>query len=98
MKAQRKQAIDEIHLHLMTSVRAKAEEVSANEGVTLNEFVNVAVAEKLAHYAHVEWVKRRKSPTQASLAKARRTLHKKDSRPPQAGDELPEGYVRRTAV
>jgi hypothetical protein len=94
MGTQGKQTIDEATLHLMSSVRAKAEEVSAEEGVTLNEFVNVAVAEKLAHYAHLEWLKRRKVPSEESVMEARRILHRDGSPPPEAGDELPAGYHR----
>jgi hypothetical protein len=35
-------------LRLLTSLKAEAEKVAAEEGTTLNQFVNVAVAEKLA--------------------------------------------------
>jgi len=94
METQDNQTIDKSPLHLMSSVRVKAEEVSAEEGVTLNEFVNVAVAEKLAHYAHFEWLRRRKAPTEASLAEALQILNRKGSAPPDPGDELPEGWVR----
>ena len=45
-----KQPADHGNLQLMSSVRAKVEEICAQEGATLNEFVNVDVAEKLAHY------------------------------------------------
>jgi hypothetical protein len=77
---------------LFDSVRAKAEQVSAEEGATLNEFVNVAVAEKLAHYAHMEWLKQRQVPSDARLADTLRILRRPDSRPPDHGDELPEGW------
>jgi len=80
-------------LHLAASVRTKAEEISTKEGLSLNEFVNEAVAEKLAHYQHAEWVKSRRAPTPESIMEARRILRKAGSEPPQPGDELPEGYV-----
>lgn len=35
-------------LRLLTSLKAEAEKVAAEEGTTLNQFINVAVAEKLA--------------------------------------------------
>jgi hypothetical protein len=35
-------------LRLLTSTKAEAEKVAAAEGTTLNQFINVAVAEKLA--------------------------------------------------
>ena len=35
-------------LRLLASLKAEAEKVAAGEGTTLNQFINVAVAEKLA--------------------------------------------------
>ena len=35
-------------LRLLTSLKAEAEKVAAEEGITLNQFIHVAVAEKLA--------------------------------------------------
>ena len=35
-------------LRLLSSLKAEAEKVAAAEGTTLNQFINVAVAEKLA--------------------------------------------------
>ena len=35
-------------LRLLASLKAAAEKVAAEEGTTLNQFINVAVAEKLA--------------------------------------------------
>ena len=35
-------------LRLLASLKAEAEKVAAEEGTTLNQFINVAVAEKLA--------------------------------------------------
>jgi hypothetical protein len=54
----------------MPSVRKAAEGFSQKEGVSLNQFINVAVAEKLAHLQHEEWVARRPKATAASIAKA----------------------------
>jgi hypothetical protein len=80
-------------VHLIPDVCAKAQEVSLKEGVSLDEFVNAAVSEKLAHYQHVEWVKSRRTPTPERIAETRRMLRRMGSEPPQPGDELPEGYV-----
>ena len=35
-------------LHLLASLKSEAEKVAAAEGTTLDQFINVAVAEKLA--------------------------------------------------
>ena len=48
----RKTAIPKFPLRLMPSVRRTAEVFSEKEGVSLNQFINVAVAEKLAHFAY----------------------------------------------
>ena len=50
----RKTAIPKFPLRLMPSVRRTAEVFSEKEGVSLNQFINVAVAEKLAHLEHEE--------------------------------------------
>ena len=95
MAAQSRQTTDMPQIHLFESVRAQVEQICAEEGATLNEFVNVAVAEKLAHYRHLEWLKQRKTPTDAALAEVLRTFRRRgSSQPPDPGDELPEGYVR----
>ena len=52
----RKTAIPKFPLRLMPSVRRTAEVFSEKEGVSLNQFINVAVAEKLAHLEHEEWL------------------------------------------
>jgi hypothetical protein len=89
---QQKPADQPANLYLIDSIRTKAEEIAAKEGGTLNEFVNVAVAEKLAHYQHMEWVKNRKPVTEEGLLEARRILRRAGSGPPDPGDELPEGW------
>lgn len=53
---QKKSVISKFPLRLMPSVRRVAEDFSLKEGVSLNQFINVAVAEKLAHLQHDEWL------------------------------------------
>ncbi len=77
----------------MNAVFAQAEEVSVKEGVSLEEFVNAAVTEKLAHHQHMEWLKRRRVPTKEHLAETRRILRNLGSERPEPGDELPDGYL-----
>jgi hypothetical protein len=93
MEAQNKSTADRSSVYLLAPVRHKAEIVSAEEGMTLNEFINAAVAEKLAHHEHVRWVKGIKPPTPERLAEARRLLRSAGPEPPEPGDELPEGFV-----
>jgi len=89
-----KKTIQKFPLRLMPSVRRTAEVFSQKEGVSLNQFINVAVAEKLAHLEHEEWVRNRKKPTKALAARAMSLLDKAGGRPVEAGDELPVGYKR----
>ena len=88
----RKISIPKFPLRLMPSVRRTAEAFSAKEGVSLNQFINAAVAEKLAHLEQDEWARNRKQPTRELAAKALRLLDKTRNKPVEHGDELPEGY------
>lgn len=88
----RKTSIERFPLRLMPSVRRTAEAFSEKEGVSLNQFINVAVAEKLAHLEHDEWLRNRKRPTSAVVAKALYTLDHDGEQAVEPGDELPSGY------
>lgn len=70
----RKTSIERFPLRLMPSVRRTAEVFSEKEGVSLNQFINVAVAEKLAHLEHDQWLKNRKKPNTQAIAKLLYTL------------------------
>jgi len=88
----RKNAVPKFPLRLMPSVRRTAEVFSEKEGVSLNQFINVAVAEKLAHLEHEEWARNRKQPTNDLAFRAMNLLDKAGSGSPAPGDDLPEGY------
>jgi hypothetical protein len=77
----------------MPSVRRVAEDFSLKEGVSLNQFINVAVAEKLVLLQHEEWLAARPKPTAARIARALAILDRKSENAPDSGDELPDGYV-----
>jgi hypothetical protein len=88
----RKNEVAKFPLRLMPSVRRTAELFSEKEGVSLNQFINVAVAEKLAHLEHDEWLRNRKQPTAPAVARALELLERTGTQPPTPEDELPEGY------
>jgi hypothetical protein len=88
----RKVSIDRFPLRLMPSVRRTAEVFSEKEGVSLNQFINVAVAEKLAHLEHDEWLRNRKAPSAQTIAKALHTLDHDGEQAVDHGDQLPTGY------
>ncbi len=91
---QKKVAVNKFLLRLMPSVRRVAEDFSQKEGVSLNQFINVAVAEKLAHLQHEEWLlARRPKATSSSIAKALQILDRPTSHVPDEEDKLPKGYV-----
>lgn len=81
-------------LRLMPSMRKGAEQFSAREGVSLNQFINIAIAEKLAHLEHEEWLRRRRPVTEKAIAEALQILERAGKQPPEHGDELPEEYLR----
>jgi hypothetical protein len=88
----RKNAIGKFPLRLMPSVRKVAEEFSQKEGVSLNQFINVAVAEKLVHLQHEAWLAARPQPSAIAVAQALAALDRQTQNAPDAGDELPHGY------
>lgn len=88
----RKASIERFPLRLMPSVRRTAEVFSEKEGVSLNQFINVAVAEKLAHLEHDEWMANRRKPSAKAIATALHTLDHDGEQAAEADDELPVGY------
>jgi hypothetical protein len=89
----KKFTLNEFPLRLMPSVRRLAEAFSQREGISLNQFINVAVAEKLAHLQHEEWLARRPKATSGSIAKAHKILDHPTSSHLEKTDKLPQGYV-----
>lgn len=73
-------------LRLLTSVKVEAEKVAAEEGTTLNQFINVAVAEKLAALRTAQYFQERAA--RADLAAFDRLLARAGNEPPQPGDEM----------
>jgi len=93
VKANRKKnVIGKFPLRLMPSVRTAAEEFSQKEGVSLNQFINVAVAEKLVHLQHEAWLAARPEPNAATISRGLAALDRSVVNAPDAGDQLPQGY------
>jgi len=89
---QKKVAVSKFPLRLMPSVRRVAEGFSEKEGVSLNQFINLAVAEKLAHLQHEEWLARRPKISDALMTRALDVLDRSTGRPPEDFDRIPPGY------
>jgi len=89
-----KGAMSKFPLRLMPTVRKVAENFSRKEGVSLNQFINVAVAEKLAHLEHEEWLAGRRQVTPALIARGLAALNHPTGMAPAPEDRLPKGYGR----
>jgi hypothetical protein len=76
-----------VALRLQASLLEEVRRVSETEGVALNQFINVAVAEKLSALRTEDYFRERSG--RANLAKAKRILKRAGKRkPPVAGDEI----------
>jgi hypothetical protein len=93
MLTQESQPITDAGFHLPTGYRQPVEDICAIKGCTIDEFISAAVADKLADYAHEKWVSGLRRPTDKEIQYALDLLNRPDSRAPEPGDELPEGYV-----
>jgi hypothetical protein len=74
-------------LRLLTSLKAEAEKVAAEEGTTLNQFINVAVAEKLAALRTARSFQERAA--RGDLTAFDQLLARAGEEPPRPSDELP---------
>lgn len=78
-------------LRLQASIMEELKKVVTEEGTTLNQFINVAVAEKLAVLRTTEYFKERAA--RANMQRFWEILDKAgNDEEPRAGDELPEGW------
>lgn len=74
-------------LRLPRSVKAAVEQLAKEEGISLNQFVATAVAEKLAAMRTATFFAERRE--RADLEAFRAILSRQGGRPPEAGDEPP---------
>jgi hypothetical protein len=75
-------------LRLQKSLLEEVKRLAAEEGTTINQFINVAVAEKMAALRTEAYFRERAA--RADLAEFDRILAKAGGEPPQAGDEVPD--------
>jgi hypothetical protein len=74
-------------LRLQASIKAEAERLAKAEGTTLNQFINVAVAEKIAALRTADYFRERAQRANLSAALALLDQLGRDE-PPRSGDEL----------
>jgi hypothetical protein len=72
-------------LRLPRSIKAAVEKMAASEGISMNQFVATAVAEKLAVMNTAAYFGERKG--RADLAAFKRILKRKGGESPREGDE-----------
>jgi hypothetical protein len=75
-------------LRLQASLKGEAERVAKAEGTTLNQFINVAVAEKLSALRTAEYFRER--AVRGDIAKALELLDRAGDELPREGDEIEE--------
>jgi hypothetical protein len=73
-------------LRLQASLKSEAERVAKAEGTTLNQFINVAIAEKLSALRTADYFKERAA--RADIGKALELLDRAGDEPPREGDEI----------
>lgn len=74
-------------LRLQGWLKAEAERIARQQGTTLNQFINVAVAEKIAALRTLDYL--RKRAARADLTDALTILERAGTdEPPREGDEL----------
>ena len=73
-------------LRLASSLQKEARKTAEREGVSLNQLINLAVAEKISALRTEEFFRERGA--HANFAKARKLLKQAGEEPPRDGDEL----------
>jgi hypothetical protein len=74
-------------LRLQAHLKSEAERVARSEGTTLNQFISVAVAEKLSALRTATYFEERAG--RADIAKVLDLLERAGDEPPRDGDEAP---------
>lgn len=78
-------------LRLPRSIKEELSRIAKEDNTSMNQFVVVAIAEKLAVMRTAEFMQERMNLADEEVFD--RILNREDSLPPLPGDELPEGYV-----
>lgn len=81
-----------IQLRLPRSVKQGVERWAKLDGTSMNQLIASAVAEKLSALETADFFESR--ARRADPAVFERVMSRSGGAAPQAGDELPEGYVR----
>jgi hypothetical protein len=80
-----------LQLRLPRSIKGHVEKVAARDGISMNQFIATAVAEKLSAMETEEFFAERARRANPELFW--KIMNRKGGEPPLEGDELPEGYI-----
>jgi len=84
-------------LRLQPSLLEELRSVASTEDVTLNQFINVAVAEKLAALRAEVYLRKRR--TRADVPEALKILDRLGvGNPPRRDDRIPQSYLKKAAT
>lgn len=78
-------------LRLPRSIKDAVTRAARLDGISINQFIASAVAEKLAAFEALGYLEQRAA--RADMAAFDRLMNREGGEPPRGGDELPEGYV-----
>jgi hypothetical protein len=73
-------------LRLASSLQEEARKTAKSEGISLNQLINLAVAEKISALRTEEFFRERGA--NADTKKARKILRRAGNEPPREGDEI----------
>jgi hypothetical protein len=79
-------------LRMTATLGKEAKQSAAREGVSLNQFINLAVAEKVECLENEAWIAHSRPITQDRIDNARALLHREGGLPPAPEDQIPEAY------
>lgn len=80
-----------LQLRLPRSIKGHVERLAAREGISMNQFIATAVAEKLSVLETADFYEER--IRRADLDLFDKVMSRQRGMPPRMGDELPEGYI-----
>lgn len=75
-------------LRLPESLMTEARKLAESEGVSINQFLSVLIAERIGELKALNYLRERAA--RADIGRARAILAKVPSRKPLPGDEMPE--------
>ena len=73
-------------LRLASSLQEEARKTAESEGISLNQLINLAVAEKISALRTEEFFRERRA--RANVRKARKNLKRAGKETPREGDEI----------